>query len=331
MRRRIALAVSAIMILFFAAGCNKTNHEYISSFTTSNSEETISFEISDSDLHISGTLDENSNHNYILVTFDKANEEGSTIQVINNSFDGSIAIPDKNGEVTVEVFGGTEQYGNFESIIIDFIKIKKDNKTWKFVSSPVIEANREIFNADKDENDYIEADERIQSDDPDIIRLSNDITREANSDYEKVKAIHDWVAVNIYYDYDGLFSGNYGEIDSVNVLKNRKGVCEGYANLFAALVRSQNIPCRVQSGYALGIGTDKEWNSTAMTAAEGNHAWNEAFVDGRWIIVDATWDSQNKYQNGQYIKGDFITHLYFDASLEFFSLSHRLINSQPEQ
>jgi len=37
-----------------------------------------------------------------------------------------------------------------------------------------------------------------------------------------------------------------------------------------------------------------------------NHAWNEAFVDGKWIILDTTWDSFNYYENRKYIKADKI-------------------------
>ena len=35
-----------------------------------------------------------------------------------------------------------------------------------------------------------------------LTELSNEITAGLDDDLEKVQAIHDWVAANIYYDYD---------------------------------------------------------------------------------------------------------------------------------
>ena len=175
----------------------------------------------------------------------------------------------------------------------------------------------------KNPNEYLKNTEYIQSNNDEIINLSNEITSECQDDYDKVLKLHDWVAENIYYDFEAFYSGNYQNADSLNVLHSKKAVCEGYANLFAALVRAQGIPCRVQSGYALGIDTDKTWSKKALTTDESNHAWNEAYVDGRWLIIDATWDSQNKIENGQMIKGKEINHIYFDSNINFFSLSHR--------
>lgn len=111
--------------------------------------------------------------------------------------------------------------------------------------------------------------------------------------------------------------------DALIVLHNKRGVCEGYANLFAALVRAQNIPCRVQVGYALGNGIKPVWSEDNLNAAKSNHAWNEAYVDGRWMIIDTTWDSTNSIENGQWMKGTSINHIYFDAHIKFFSMSHR--------
>lgn len=48
----------------------------------------------------------------------------------------------------------------------------------------------------------------------------------------------------------------------------------------------------------------------------------KAWVDGRWVMLDSTWDSGNKYKNGTYTPGT-IKHTYFDNSLAF-SQTHLL-------
>ena len=40
--------------------------------------------------------------------------------------------------------------------------------------------------------------------DNEIINLSNEICKNALSDYDKILKIHDWVAENIYYNYSPL-------------------------------------------------------------------------------------------------------------------------------
>ena len=92
----------------------------------------------------------------------------------------------------------------------------------------------------------------------------------------------------------------------------------------AALCRAEGIPCNVVTGYALGVSGDTKWTDENIATDEQNHAWNEVYVDGRWVIVDTTWDSGNKIENGMWIDGS-VSHLYFDANLQFFSSNHRII------
>ena len=96
------------------------------------------------------------------------------------------------------------------------------------------------------------------------------------SDMEKVTVYREWIIENISYDYDceTLF---YQTFDVETVLQNRKGVCFDYACLFAAMCRSQGIPCYVLDGT---YRADKTFR----------HAWNRVYADGQWWSVDATRD-----------------------------------------
>ena len=110
------------------------------------------------------------------------------------------------------------------------------------------------------------------------------------------------------------------------MLESKRAVCLGFAVLSASLLRSINIPCNVVSGYALGIDADKVWSESTVNTTEQNHAWNEAYVDGRWVIFDSTWDCMNKIENGETVSGKSVTHIYFDANIEFFSANHKIID-----
>lgn len=76
-------------------------------------------------------------------------------------------------------------------------------------------------------------------------------------------------------------------IDPVeDFLFNRKtGHCEYFATSLALLLRAEGIPSRMITGYrgAIDLG-DREYEVQQRHA----HAWVEAWVDGRWLTLDAT-------------------------------------------
>lgn len=119
-----------------------------------------------------------------------------------------------------------------------------------------------------------------------------EITDGCTGEYDKILAIHTWLANNIAYNYDRLSyveAGDSGSAKPVTcsytpyeVLMNRSALCGGFANLAETMLRSIGIPCAVISGYASGDFYEKRCG----------HAWNMAYDsdDDRWIYFDSTWD-----------------------------------------
>lgn len=171
----------------------------------------------------------------------------------------------------------------------------------------------------------------LAMDDSEMKRLSDEIVKECRNDYEKVKAVHDWVCDNVYYDYEAYTEGfgffvvhddeEGAQFESMStyerLLYYKRGVCAYYSSIFSQLVRAQGIPCMKVSGFAAH-------NKSILTAQTSNHDWNEAYVNNHWIIIDTTWDSLNKYLNGEYIHGGFID-TYFDISDDAFAYDHRIM------
>lgn len=156
---------------------------------------------------------------------------------------------------------------------------------------------------------YTQASSDVKSDSKKLIDLSNRVTASITSDYEKLKAIHDWVCDNIYYDFDYYYHRK-GETSNgaLDTYENKYSVCQGYAELTAALIRAAGIPCKIVDGYAIG---------------GGSHTWNEAYIDNRWVILDTTWDSNNSYENNIFTHRKN-TREYFDVGLEYLSMSHKI-------
>ncbi|HEY5577572.1 MAG TPA: DUF3488 and transglutaminase-like domain-containing protein, partial [Deferrimonas sp.] len=66
----------------------------------------------------------------------------------------------------------------------------------------------------------------------------------------------------------------------------RAGYCEHFAAGLSLLLRGAGIPSRVAAGYLGG-----EWNGVGkylIVRQSDAHAWVEAWIDGRWVTLDAT-------------------------------------------
>ena len=136
------------------------------------------------------------------------------------------------------------------------------------------------------------------------------------------------MAENIYYDYDAYRGGTGTFYDSADILANKRSVCEGYANLLRDLILAQGIPSMKASTFSLGASTNG--GSFATNAADAgttksNHTHVEACVDGHWVVMDPTWDSKNKYENGRYVTDSPHGFYYFDITPEALALNHKYI------
>jgi transglutaminase-like putative cysteine protease len=98
----------------------------------------------------------------------------------------------------------------------------------------------------------------------------------------RLKAAHDWVADRIAYDAPSYAAHVYPPQDAQAVFDRRVGVCAGYAQLLAALGKALGLEVAYVTGDARTDG---------MRETGEGHAWNAARVDGRYFLIDATWDS----------------------------------------
>ena len=116
------------------------------------------------------------------------------------------------------------------------------------------------------------------------VELADKICADCDSDEEKVKTIYSWIIHNFEYDYECEPVVQY-----FNVRKNlstQNGICYDFAHLFAALCRSQDIPCYVVDG-------------TKYDNANYHHTWNRIYFDGAWWNTDVTFDTIQTRKRGQ--------------------------------
>ena len=293
-------------------------------------QDNISININGNTLEVFGVVDSYNKSNLIICL--NESEDNTVVQesVSTDSsyqFYKSIDIPDDYSQYNVNVYTGSKPYGNFISWVYDYVKIAKNEYgVWEIVKSPVYDYNVSMYERSKSIKAASESTISIQSEYSNMKALAAELCENCVSDYDKALALHDWIAGYLYYDNDSLYSDTTIPYSATSVVNSRRAVCLGYATLYATLCRAIGIPCNVVSGYALGVASGKtQWDSENIDTREQNHAWNEVYVDGRWVIVDVTWDSSNRYEDGNFNKGEDPSHLYFDANLEFFSANHKIL------
>ena len=120
-------------------------------------------------------------------------------------------------------------------------------------------------------DDFLEAEEYCESDDPEICRLARRL--KAKDPLKTAENVFRWVSGNV--QYAGYLRNARG---ALNALRDKKGDCTEFMYLFAALCRANDIPARCMAGYVL--------NGNAILKPNDYHNWVEFYDHGLWRIAD---------------------------------------------
>lgn len=94
-------------------------------------------------------------------------------------------------------------------------------------------------------------------------------------DGEKAQIIESYVGRRFMYDYMKAITISSATTylpDLDEVFRTQKGICFDFAAMVCAMLRVQGIPTQLVVGYA-----DEKY-----------HAWNRAYIDGEWRLIDTT-------------------------------------------
>ena len=128
--------------------------------------------------------------------------------------------------------------------------------------------------------------------DSEASKLALSMVSEDTSDIDALQTIYNYVVSHVTYDYDLADTVASGYLPNVDeTLQTGKGICFDYAALTAAMLRSCDIPCKLQIGYAGDI----------------KHAWINVYIRSRgwvdkavefsgdsWSRMDPTFDSNSE-------------------------------------
>jgi len=143
------------------------------------------------------------------------------------------------------------------------------------------------------------------------------LTKNADTDLEKTRAIYVWITKNVKYDYPSIKRGIKADEawakkqSPRTVLRSKKAVCQGYSNLFKAMADEAGLE-------AIFVGGKSKHPSGKVNRI--GHAWNAVKVDGKWQLIDATWGAGMLDENGKFIRRS--NEQFFLTPPEKFVLEH---------
>jgi hypothetical protein len=111
-------------------------------------------------------------------------------------------------------------------------------------------------------------------------QVLEDVLSDGMSDYDKEKAVYQWVVTHVSYDYDHYDPAAALSPDSstpYTPLVEGKGICLGFAVTFQLLMDMAQVECITVVG--------------ASYQSQEDHAWNMVRLNGQWYCVDSTWDT----------------------------------------
>lgn len=230
----------------------------------------------------------------------------------SNSEDGYIKIKylkETSKRLKVIIEKGTEKYtydlnnkGEYDTYPLQMgdgkynIKVFENISGNKYATKQTVTVNVKLkdanapFLASNQLVDYTDSSETIQK--------AEELTEGKETDFEKIDVIYDYIISNIAYDNEKAKTVKSGYLPSVDeILKSNKGICFDYASVMAAMLRSQDIPAKLVTGYSSNLNVFHAWNEV-YTKETGWIKLNEMYFDGtQWKLMDSTIASSGKQSN----------------------------------
>ena len=123
-----------------------------------------------------------------------------------------------------------------------------------------------------------------------VRQLTNTVTKDASSRYEKAVALQDWFRETGGFTYDTSVAAGNGTDELVAFLtegeNGRVGYCEQFASAMAVMARLLSIPSRVAVGF---LQPDQVGPKAWEYSSRDLHAWPELFFPGSgWVRFEPT-------------------------------------------
>lgn len=213
---------------------------------------------------------------YIMVKCDNGSDANK--KIILQGPTGLKYTYDLNAEGKYEVFVLSEGDGQYVVTVYENIEGSK----YSILFGQQIDVTLENpFIPFLNPNQYVNYKEDSQ-----VVKLAEKLTVGLQNDIEKVETVYHYVVDHITYDKQKAQTVQSGYLPDIDeVLRNENGICFDYAAVMTAMLRSQDIPTKLVTGFT--GNTYHAWISTYI--AEFGWVEGVIFFDGTtWKLMDPT-------------------------------------------
>ena len=150
-----------------------------------------------------------------------------------------------------------------------------------------------------------------------VALLAADLTAGLTTETEKARTIFVWITANIRYDAKLIMADDV-EVEEVKskqrpaeVLRSKRAICEGYANLYTEICQAAGLKSLVATGLT---------KTPSGRIPRIGHAWNLVRTEGEWKLIDATWGAGSLDDDKKYVAA--FDDTYFFSEPQTFGQNH---------
>lgn len=317
MKKRIVITLFSICSLFLISCAN--SNDASNSYTDISTIESVTLDderVASSSITLNGIRDNtpvcltpvaagNIVFSNSLVAIDASNTKDGYIMVNYNGSNGKVKLqitgPDgvtytynlykEHGYETFPLSAGS---GTYKAAVYENIS----GNQYSTALSKTFEANiSNVFGPNLYPNQYVNFNINSQ-----VVSKAMQLAENSDSDLEVITKVYNFVTSNIIYDHTKAATVQSGYTPNVDlILQSGTGICLDYAAVMTSMLRSQNIPTRLEVGYA---GTQYHaWISTYITEV----GWVNGIIefDGiSWSLMDPTFAANSSEQALKNFIGD---------------------------
>ena len=240
-----------------------------------------------------------------LVTIDLTNTSKGYLMVeylgTNEKVKVRITLPNQEDPYTYDKHAGNEAFpltGGNGTYKIQIFENVSDNKYSTLFSQEFDVQLENEFDPFLYPSQYVNYNKNTRA-----IDVAKQIVEKATDDLDAVTKIYHYTINTISYDdqkadqvKDGSLKGYLPDVDKT--LETKKGICFDYAALMATMLRTQNIPTRLEIGYAKNEeDIEKSIYHAWISVYIDQIGWIDNYIefDGHsWKIMDPTFAAGNQ-------------------------------------
>lgn len=220
---------------------------------------------------------------YPLKTY-RIEADGYNAEAPSITFDGKIRKGDEYSVSYVEINYRSEEFTELARSAVPYSELENAQGHYLDVTIPVGIENTLAKRAEHIKAEYAAL--------PDTVtkrtrELADEITAGCTNDYDKLRAIEDYLVTYSYTLTPGEIPEGSDAVDYF-LFESKEGFCTYFATAMAVLARCENIPTRYVQGFSVDYSHTLTFMNYAVLASDA-HAWTEGYIEGiGWIPFEPT-------------------------------------------